>query len=167
VARAQDEVARLLADWRRERPDVDVSALEVFSRVSRLAVYADRVRASAFREVGLTAWGFDVLAALRRSGAPYQLSPGTLGTQLLVASGTVTHRVDRLATAGLLTREPDTEDRRGVLVTLTAQGRSVVDRALGLLADAETVLLTPLSDTERARLAATLQRLLLAEEAGR
>ncbi len=124
MARAQDEVARLLADWRRERPDVDVSALEVFSRVSRLAVYADRVRASAFREVGLTAWGFDVLAALRRSGPPYQLSPGTLGTQLLVASGTVTHRVDRLATAGLLTREPDTEDRRGVLVTLTAQGRS-------------------------------------------
>src|SRR5438270_11712156 len=94
---ARDEVDRLVAAWRRERPDLDVQPLEVLSRVTRLARHLDRARRTAFAEHGLEPWEFDVLSALRRAGAPYQLSPGQLLTQTLVTSGTMTNRIDRLA----------------------------------------------------------------------
>lgn len=115
----EDEVDRLVTAWRRERPDLDVEPLEVLSRVSRLARHLDRARRLAFSEVGLEPWEFDVLTALRRAGAPYQLSPGALLTQTLVTSGTMTNRIDRLAKKDLVERLPDPNDRRGVLVRLT------------------------------------------------
>lgn len=155
-----DEVDQLVAAWRTERPEVDVEPLEVFSRVSRLAVFADRERRAAFSAHGLEPWGFDVLAALRRAGAPYALSPGALLRATLVTSATMTHRVDRLEHAGLVTRSPDPEDRRGVRVVLTAAGRERVDAALADLVRAEAGILDSLTDVERDDLAALLRRLL-------
>ncbi len=155
-----DEVDRIVAAWRRERPDLDVAPLDVLSRISRLARHLDRARGSAFAKRGLEGWEFDVLSALRRSGAPYQLSPGQLVTQTLVTSGTMTNRVDRLVARGLVARSPDPDDRRGVIVALTASGREVVDAALSDLLDRERLLLSQLPEAEREHLAATLRGLL-------
>src|ERR1700737_4520137 len=104
MAATQDEVDRLVAAWRRERPDLDVRPLEVLSRVTRLARHLDRARSNAFAAHELALWEFDVLSALRRSGPPYTLSPGALLTQTLVTSGTMTNRIDRLAGRGLVRR---------------------------------------------------------------
>ncbi|NED95057.1 winged helix-turn-helix transcriptional regulator [Phytoactinopolyspora alkaliphila] len=136
-----DEVDRLVEAWRRERPELDVSPMEVLSRVTRLARHLDRARRSAFAALGLEPWEFDVLAALRRSGAPYELSPGTLLAQTMVTSGTMTARVDKLTARGLVTRRRDDQDRRAVKVALTDAGRAAVDAALdGLLAHERTIL---------------------------
>jgi len=155
---ARDEVDRLVEAWRRERPDLDVAPLEVLSRVSRLARHLDRARRVAFAEHGLETWAFDVLAALRRSGPPYQLSPGRLMTRTLVTSGTMTNRIDRMEQARLVTRQPDPDDRRGVLVTLTDEGRRRVDAALEDLLARERRILSSLSEPERGRLADLLRR---------
>lgn len=157
----RDEVDRLVSAWRRERPDLDVSPLEVLSRVNRLARHLDRARRTAFTERGLETWEFDVLSALRRAGNPYQLSPGQLLTQTLVTSGTMTNRIDRLAAAGLVSRHRDQQDKRGVLVALTDRGKRVADAALDGLLDRERRLLTGLEPAEQEELA-TLLRVLLA-----
>lgn len=148
-----------MAAWRRERPDLDVSPLEVLSRVDRLSRHLDRARRDAFAAHGLESWAFDVLAALRRAGAPYQLSPGQLVTQTMVTSGTMTNRVDRLAANGLVQRSPDPGDRRGVIVRLTDAGRERVDSAVADLVRREHQLLGRLDDGERDALVGTLRRL--------
>jgi len=155
-----DEVDRIVDAWRRERPDLDVTPLTILSRVLRLARHLDLARGSAFAEHDLEGWGFDVLSALRRSGAPYQLSPGQLVAQTLVTSGTMTNRVDRLAARGLVSRGPDPRDRRGVKVTLTPAGRSVVDAAMADLLDRERILLNELPASEQGHLATLLRQLL-------
>ncbi|MDX6433615.1 MAG: hypothetical protein QOE54_5981, partial [Streptosporangiaceae bacterium] len=126
----EDEVDRLVAAWRVERPDLDVEPLHVLSRVSRLARHLDRARRAVFTVHQVESWEFDVLTALRRAGEPYQLSPGQLLRATLVTSGTMTNRIDRLQAAGLVQRHPDQQDKRGVLVLLTASGRTRVDAAL-------------------------------------
>jgi DNA-binding MarR family transcriptional regulator len=156
---ARDEVDNLVAAWRRERPDLDTSPLEVLSRVGRLARHLDRARQTAFGQHGLEAWEFDVLSALRRAGPPYELSPGALLTQTLVTSGTMTNRVDRLEDAGLVARMPDPDDRRGVRVRLTVAGKQRVDDALADLLAHEEGLLRDLSGPERRTLASLLRRL--------
>ena len=155
-----DEVDRIVAAWRRERPDLDVAPLQVLSRISRLARHLDLARGSAFAQHGLERWEFDVLSALRRSGEPYQLSPGQLVTQTLVTSGTMTNRVDRLALRGYVERSPDPTDRRGVIVALTPSGRGVVDAAMADLLDRERQLLSQLPTFETDHLAGTLRGLL-------
>jgi DNA-binding MarR family transcriptional regulator len=155
----EDEVDRLVAAWRRERPDLDVEPLEVLSRISRLARHLDRARRIAFAEHALEPWEFDVLTALRRAGAPYQLSPGQLLTQTLVTSGTMTNRIDRLAGKGLVQRLPDPDDRRGVLVRLTQGGQERADAALSGLLDHEHAILAELSTSQRDDLAALLRQL--------
>jgi DNA-binding MarR family transcriptional regulator len=152
-----DEVDRLVAAWGRERPDLDVSPLAVLSRVTRLARHLDLARGAAFDQHDLETWEFDVLAALRRAGRPYELSPGQLLTLTLVSSGTMTNRIDRLAERGLVTRRPDPGDRRGVLVTLTAEGRARVDAALEDLLEQEEDILAALSRPDRQRLADLLR----------
>lgn len=154
-----DEVDDIVASWERERPDLDLSPMHVLSRVSRLAHHLDRARRTSFAEHGLEPWEFDVLSALRRSGPPYQLSPGRLVVETMVTSGTMTNRVDRLAERSLVAREPDPADRRGVLVTLTPAGRRAVDAALDELLRQERALLSSLSDDEAAALAASLRTL--------
>ena len=160
VTSSSDEVDRIVAAWERERPDLDVAPLHVLSRISRLARHLDLARSAAFAEHGLELWEFDVLSALRRSGKPYQLSPGQLVAQTLVTSGTMTNRVDRLAARGFVERSPDPSDRRGVIVALTESGREVVDAALEDLLARERTLLARISDKDR-RVLATLLRGLL------
>jgi DNA-binding MarR family transcriptional regulator len=161
AALPRDEVDDLVAAWHSERPDLDVEPLQVLSRISRLARHLDRARRAAFTDHGLELWEFDVLSALRRQGAPYQLTPGALLRATLVTSGTMTNRVDQLAKAGLVRREPDPQDRRGVLVTLTPAGVDRVDAALADLLRSEHALLSGLSETDR-RTLADLLRVLLA-----
>jgi DNA-binding MarR family transcriptional regulator len=156
----RDEVDELVARWRTQRPDLDVEPLQVLSRVSRLARHLDIARRAAFAGSGLEPWGFDVLSALRRSGPPFQLTPGALLRATLVTSGTMTNRIDGLAEAGLVRREPDPRDRRGVLVTLTDRGRARVDAAFTDLLDREQALLAGLPDDQRQLLAGLLRTLL-------
>ncbi|NLT29402.1 MAG: MarR family transcriptional regulator [Propionibacterium sp.] len=154
-----DEVDALVADWVRERPDLNTKPLLIFSRITRIAVLLDRARQSAFTDHGVTGWEFDVLAALRRSGHPYRLTPGQLLRETMVTSGTMTTRVDRLTERGLVERLPDPSDRRGVLVAMTEQGRLVVDGALDALVTAEEEILAGLDTADRQELAALLRRL--------
>lgn len=158
---AEDEVDRLVAAWRRERPDMDVSPMHVLSRISRLAHHLDRARNQAFASHHLTASEFDVLSALRRAGTPYQLSPGQLVHETLVTSGTMTNRVDRLVARGLVERSPDPADRRGIQVRLSAAGRTAVDGALDALLTHEKDLLAALTVEQAATLAAALRTLSL------
>ncbi len=162
----RDEVDDLVAAWQAERPDLDIEPLQVLSRVSRLARHLDRARRTAFASHGLEPWEFDVLSALRRQGAPYQLSPGALLRATLVTSGTMTNRIDRLAEAGLVRRQPDPLDKRGVLVSLTDAGRARVDAALAGLLASERVLLETLSTGQRRTLADLLRLLLIPFDAG-
>src|SRR5690242_10085540 len=155
----EDEVDRLLEAWRRERPDLDVTPMEVLSRVSRLARHLDRARSQAFDAHELESWEFDVLAALRRAGTPYRLSPGKLLKETLVTSGTMTNRVDRLEARGLVERLPDPNDRRGVLVQLTPAGRDKVDAAMAGLLAHERTLLGGLSDRDQQQIARALREL--------
>jgi DNA-binding MarR family transcriptional regulator len=157
----RDEVDDLVAAWRAQRPDLDVEPMEVLSRISRLARHLDIARRGAFAEHGLESWEFDVLSALRRQGPPFQLTPGALLRATLVTSGTMTNRIDRLAAADLVRREPDPRDKRGVLVTLTDLGRARVDAALAGLLRRERMLLAGLDTGERQHLA-DLMRILLA-----
>src|SRR3954451_6641121 len=156
----RDEVDDLIDAWSRERGDLDLGPVAVFSRISRLARHLDLVRREAFEAHDIESWEFDVLAALRRAGAPYELSPGRLLRETLVTSGTMTNRVDRLASRGLVERYPDPDDRRGVIVRLTPDGKSTVDGAFAALLDAEQVLLADLPERDRAKLASLLRALL-------
>ncbi|HSK27100.1 MAG TPA: MarR family transcriptional regulator [Jiangellales bacterium] len=153
----EDEVDRLVEAWRRERPDLDSGPMEVLSRVTRLARHLDRARRAAFAAHGLDPGEFDVLAALRREGPPYELSPGQLLPSTMVTSGTMTARVDKLVARGLVSRRPDPADRRGVRVRLTTAGRVTVDAALAGLLEREEALLAGLDTTARDRLAGLLR----------
>ena len=160
TVQTRDEVDDLVAAWQAERPDLDVTPLQVLSRVSRLARHLDRARRSAFADHGLEPWEFDVLAALRRQGPPYELSPGALLRTTLVTSGTMTNRVDKLEEAGLVHRRRDPEDKRGMLVTLTPAGQAQVDAALDDLLESEQALLASLPEDSRQTLAHLLRILL-------
>ena len=149
-----------MAAWRRERPDLDVEPLEVLSRVSRLARHLELARRESMDRLSLPQWQFDVLTALRRAGAPYEMTPGELMAETLVTSGTMTHRVDQMAAAGLVSRQPDPSDGRVVRVRLTPDGRAAVDRALGNLLERERALLGRLTPAERKQLAGLLRTLL-------
>ncbi|MCA0331029.1 MAG: MarR family transcriptional regulator [Actinobacteria bacterium] len=155
----RDEVDALVEAWRRERPDLDVAPLEVLSRVSRLARHLDLARRQAFETHDLEPWEFDVLAALRREGPPYALSPGRLLQVTLVTSGTMTNRIDRLEAKGLVERVRDPDDGRSVRVILTADGRQRVDDALTDLLAHERDILAALPADDQDRLAALLRSL--------
>jgi DNA-binding MarR family transcriptional regulator len=166
MERLTDEVDELVAQWQAQRPDLDAEPMQVLSRISRLARHLDIARRGAFASQGLQTWEFDVLSALRRVGPPFQLTPGALLRATLVTSGTMTNRIDRLAAAGLVRREPDPRDRRGVLVTLTEHGKAAVDAALAGLLDRERKLLAGLDGEQREVLADLLRRLLAPFDAG-
>ena len=159
MAPENDEVDRIVSSWNRERPDLDFSPLEVLSRVGRLAKLLERARKNAFTKSKIEAWEFDVLAALRREGHPYQLSPKALLQQTLVSSGTMTNRIDRLVERDFVRRLEDPNDGRGVLVEMTPAGLTRVDAAITRLVDAEAVLLSSLSKAEQKKLAESLRRL--------
>src|SRR6516164_303710 len=152
-----DEVDDLVAAWQAERPDLDVRPMQVLSRVSRLARHLDRERRGAFAAHDLESWEFDVLAALRRQGSPYQLSPGALLRATLVTSGTMTNRIDRLEASGLVRRHRDPQDKRGVLVEPTGEGLRRVDAAMADLLARERGLLVGLALDRQQELAGLLR----------
>lgn len=165
VMHPADEVDRIVGAWTRERNDLDFSPLAVWSRVDRLARHLERARRAAFTESGLDAFEFDVLSALRRAGAPYELTPKALLQLTLVSSGTMTNRIDRLSARSLVERRTDPRDGRRVLVQLTDAGRARVDDAITRLVQVELVLLESLPEPEQQRLASLLRRLSLRFEA--
>lgn len=162
----RDEVDHIIDAWQRERPDLDAAPMGVLSRITRLSRQVDRARRGAFAQHGIEAFEFDVLAALRRSGAPYELSPGQLVEATLVTSGTMTHRLDRLEHRGLVRRSRDPRDGRAVRVRLTVKGRSKVDGALADLLERERALLAGLTERQRASLAGLLRRIVLSHSDG-
>ena len=153
----EDEVARLVAGWQRALPTVDVSPLEVWSRVTRLAQHLQRQRTVIFAQHELETWSFDVLSALRRSDPPHELSPSQLLAQTLVTSGTMTNRLRHLEDRGLISRRPDPVDARSVRVRLTPEGLRRVDAALVDLVTREDTLLVGLSASQRTQLAELLK----------
>jgi DNA-binding MarR family transcriptional regulator len=156
----EDEVDGLIAAWRRERPDLDVTPLQILSRISRLADLVDERRSQAFVEHGLQAHEFDVLAALRRSGPPFELTAGELSAATYVTSGTMTSRLDRLVARRLVVRRADAVDGRLVRVRLTAAGRRRLDDAFAALVESEHALVNRLAPAEREQLGDLLRDLL-------
>jgi DNA-binding MarR family transcriptional regulator len=162
----QDALDRIIAQWKAERPDTDPSPMGIFGRVFQLAKLFEQRLDSVFEAHGIGTWAFDVLAALRRSGAPYRQSPTALFNQLLLSSGAMTNRIDRLERAGLVARIADPDDRRGILVQLTPQGRKLVDAILPEHLANEESALAALSPAERRQLAALLRKLILSQRGG-
>jgi len=159
MATAPDEVDRIVAEWAAARPDLDFTPLRVLSRVMRLGKRLGKVRGDAFAAAELEPWEFDVLAALRRSGRPYQLTPKALLDANGVSSGTMTNRIDRLVERGFVVRLPDPNDGRGVIVRMTPAGIARADKAIEVLVEEEQELLSGLSAAEQERLANLLRKL--------
>ncbi len=159
-----DPVDVILAQWQRERPDLDVLPMGIIGRIGRLTKHLERSLQAIFSEFGLQAGEFDVLATLRRSGQPYQLSPTALFNTLMISSGTMTHRIDRLERAELVQRIPDPDDRRGTLIRLTDQGFTVIEAAVEAHVANMHRLLQVLKESERQALAQLLRQLLISFE---
>lgn len=158
----QDHVEHLLEQWRRERPDIDASPMGVIARISRLARILDRRVEEGYAEFGLNTAQFGVLAALRRAGPPYCLSPTSLYNSLLISSGAMTNRLERLTAAGYVRRVPDPSDGRSVLVALTPKGKRLIDRVVTRHYEEERQLLASLSAEQQRQLADVLRSLLIA-----
>jgi DNA-binding MarR family transcriptional regulator len=154
-----DQVDLILNQWSRERPDLDVSPMAVVGRLSRVARRFDERLARTFAEYGLDAGGFDVLATLRRTGAPFVLTPKDLAASSMVTSSATAQRLNRLEGHGLVSRTPSTADGRAIQVELTDRGRDVIDVALSAHIQTEHELLQELDSTERRILAELLARL--------
>lgn len=164
--RRDDEVDRIVAGWHQVRPDLDVTPLQVFSRISRISRMLDLARRRAFAKHSIESWEFDVLSALRRSGEPHGLTPGRLIAETLVSSGTMTNRIDRMVAHGLVSRLPDPQDGRVVHVALTPLGTQKVDAAITDLLIDEAALLDTVGAHRAADLGADLRALLLPLEDG-
>ena len=152
-----DHVGRIMAQWAVERPDVDVSPQGIIGRLHRLAIQLDEELRPVFAAAGLSDGDFDVLAALRRSGAPYELSPGELADTTMVTSGAVTKRLDRLEGAGLVSRRTSADDGRGRRVRLTERGRTLVDETFEKHLANEHRLVSLLGEADRRELARLLE----------
>ena len=156
-----DAVDLILEQWTRERPDLDCSPMGIVGRITQLQREVFLAQRATFARHGLDAPSFDVLAALRRAGRPYQLTPTALMRTALVTSGAITQRLDRLEEKGQITRERSDADGRAVVVTLTDAGRAALDAALPDHLETERKLLDGLPPEEREQLASLLRRLLV------
>ncbi|MEU5774007.1 MarR family winged helix-turn-helix transcriptional regulator [Streptomyces venezuelae] len=159
AAHQPDAVASIIADWARERPDLDTSPLEVLARLHRTFIRYNTRLTSAIEQHGLAVAGFDVLTALRRAGAPYRLTAGQLADSGLVSSAGVTLRIDRLEKDGLIVRERDADDRRVVYSRLTDAGLAKIDEVFAEHLDNERRMLDGLSPAERRQLARLMSKL--------
>ncbi|MET9893647.1 MarR family transcriptional regulator [Streptomyces sp. NPDC006465] len=158
----KDPVDAIIEQWAAVRPDLDTAAMEVFGRVFRLSrAMGDRME-KAYARYGISRGEFDVLATLRRSDVPYTLSPRELSATLMLTTGGMTGRLDKLERAGLLRRSPDPHDRRGLQVTLTDEGLRLIDEAVGAGLDVQTAALSALDSEQAAQLAGLLRPLLAA-----
>jgi DNA-binding MarR family transcriptional regulator len=166
IGEPRDHVDEILAEWRRERPDLDVAPLGLYGRLFRVVNLSDDALAKGLAPHGLQPGWFDLLAALRRAGAPYELNPTQLMGATLLSSSGMTKRLDRMEAAGLIERRPDLNDRRGTLVRLTRRGKSVIDRAVETHVVNEERLLSALTAAERRTLDGLLKGLLVELERG-
>lgn len=155
-----DHVDRILEQWNRERPDLDVAPMGLLGRIARLRTHLAREIEKALAVHGLNSASFDVLATLRRSGPAHQLSPGDLIATTMVSSGTMTNRLDQLEKVGLIDRSHNPEDRRGIIITLTPKGMALVDEALSAHVENQHRLLDGLSVEERIALDGLLRKFL-------
>lgn len=155
-----DHLDFILSQWRTQRPDLDVSPMGIVGRISRLARVMGDELARTFNTHGLDRPSFDVLATLYRAGPPHRLTPLALMRASMVTSGAITQRLDRLEEGGLVRRTPSESDGRGVDVTLTNKGLSLIKETLPDHLDTENRLLVPLTRKERADLADLLRKLL-------
>jgi DNA-binding MarR family transcriptional regulator len=166
-----DRAAVALAQWRKERPDLDSFPMAVLGRIAEAALIIARDRLDPlFQRFGLQAGAFDVLATLRRSGAPFALTPTALYEATMVSSGGMTNRIDRLEQAGLVERRAHPTDRRGALIALTHKGLTLIDEAVGAHVENERAILASLTGKEQQDLDKLLARLLAGlgpEQAGR
>ncbi|MDT0165989.1 MarR family transcriptional regulator [Actinotalea sp. AC32] len=162
---AHDGVDRIREQWARERPELDTEAMGIFGRVYRLARVAGDAVAAAYADFGITRADFDVLATLRRSGEPFALSPTQLTASLMLTSGGVTGRVDRLEGLGLVRRAPSPSDRRSLVVSLTDEGRELVDRAVVAGLEVQQRLLAGVPEDRRPLLDELLRELLASADA--
>lgn len=160
-----DAVDHILAQWARERPDLDVTPMGLIGRLGRLRAHLTRAHETAFQRHGLNGASFDLLATLRRSGPPFRLSPSDLLDTMMITSGTMTNRIDQLEKQGLVERLPHPDDRRALLVALTDKGRDVIDAAVTDHVENQHRLVETLTPPERAALDALLRRYLTAFEA--
>ena len=154
-----DHVDRILEQWAREEPDLDVSPMAVIGRLGRAAASVDARLSETFARHGVDAATFDVLATLTRQGSPYELTPAGLAADAMITSSAVAQRLNRLEALGYVSRHPDPSDGRGKIVRLTSAGRAVVDRVLPDHLATERDVLGALSVDERAMLASLLSRL--------
>jgi len=157
----RDHVEHIIAQWQRERPEIDVSPMGVIARISRLCRLLERQIEEGYAEFGLNQAQFGVLAALRRAGPPYCLSPTSLYNSLLISSGAMTNRLERLTAAGFVERIADPEDGRSMLVALTTKGKRLIDKVVTRHYENERRLLASLAPQEQETLSALLRTLLL------
>ncbi len=155
-----DHVDAILAQWRRERPDLDVEAMGILGRFTRLNVHLRHAIERNLAAHDLSPSSFDILATLRRAGSPHRLSPGDLMATTMVASGTMTNRIDQLVKAGLVERVPHPDDGRSVLVALTPDGLARVEAAVTTHVATQNRLLAALAPADRAAFDALLRAFL-------
>lgn len=164
MATAGDDVDRIVEQWNRERPELQTEAMAVFGRIYRIARHVGDQQETVYAQFGINRGDFDVLATLRRAGPPYRLSPKALTLSLMLTSGGMTGRIDRLESRGLVARSPDPTDRRGLTITLTDAGRTLVDRAVVAGLDAQRKVLERLPAADRVVLSRLLRELLAAAD---
>ncbi|NIC04783.1 MarR family winged helix-turn-helix transcriptional regulator [Billgrantia bachuensis] len=155
-----NRVKQAIAQWQREMPELDLLPMEVVGYMKTTQLLTQERLQAFFKEYGLQLGEFDVLATLRRSGAPYRLGPTQLFETLMVSSGGMTSRLDRLEKAGLIVRSPNPEDRRGTLVSLTEEGLALMNRVVPRHVENEARMLAALSREEQQALGELLSKLL-------
>jgi DNA-binding MarR family transcriptional regulator len=158
---AQDHVDRMLEIWKHELPDLDLATEGIVERIQKLQRYLDRAMNETLAEFKLDRGEWWLLGALRRSGPPYQKSPGSLAEDIGLSSGAMTNRLDRLEAAGLIRRLPDPDDRRALLVELTEAGWQAWQDSVGAQARKEALVASALDHDEKELLNALLRRLML------
>jgi DNA-binding MarR family transcriptional regulator len=159
-----DTIERILAQWETARPDLDTRPMETMGRILRVGFVAGARIKRVLQQHSIDWGGFDVLATLRRGGAPYRMTPTALYRELVLTSGAMTNRLDVLERAGLVQRQPDPNDRRGTLIELTKKGKTLLDRAIEDHLQGEAQMMAHLSRDEQRQLAGLLKKLLSAME---
>ncbi|MFG2338998.1 MarR family winged helix-turn-helix transcriptional regulator [Streptomyces yangpuensis] len=160
MSEEKDAVDAITAQWFAVRPELDTAPMAVFGRIYRIAKAMGDAMEERYQRFGISRGEFDVVGTLRRSGAPYTLSPRQLSATLMLTTGGMTGRLDKLEKAGLLSRKPDPHDRRGLQVTITDRGLALVDEAVTAGLEVQRAALTGLSDAEVAQLTGLLRKLM-------
>lgn len=160
----KDHVDHIISQWEKEMDGLDLSPMAVIGRLSRVTAHLHKRLQDNYDRYAVNSGEFDVLASLRRSGSPYRLTPTELYNALMISSGAVTNRLDRLEKSGLISRAPNPEDRRGILVSLTGKGIAFMNEAYPAHLAHEEGLLAALAPGERDQLILLLRKLLISYE---